>query len=233
MNAGGKVESASLTGKGHLRKGSFNFTVEPLFSKPLQILKIEQQPLRLLVNASAEETKLLSGSIVRLNRSGLARPFTLRVDKSESEGANSWLIMDASSNVHAIGVVGNYDSQTHTITTDSPFPHTRAYTFNYNYSTGNGGSPNTSTDYNGGYDGFWIVNSENPNQRSKIKSIENKRTKIIIGDNNNGSFKAGDKFEIQLLAPGDQLEVVPWAQARRNGDGGWTVSGPAKTKIAE
>lgn len=233
VNISGKAESVSLTGNGHLQKGSFNFTVAPLFQKPLQILKIEQQPLRLLVNASAEDTKLLSGSIVRLNRAGLARPFTLRVDSSVKAGTNSWLIMDASSNVHAIGLVNTYDDQTHTITTDSPFPHTRAYRFNYDYSTGSGGSPNTSSDYNGGYDGFWLVNSQKPQQSVMIKTIENKRTRIILDNKLKEGFKAGDHFEIQLLMPGDEIEVPVWAQAKRRPDGGWDIKGPAKAKVTE
>jgi len=100
LDASGKVVSASLTGTGHINKGDFKFTVTPLFTKPLEVLQVESQPLRILVNASYEQTKHLAGSITRLNKPMLIRPFVLRVNKSEAAGQSSWLSLDASSNIH-------------------------------------------------------------------------------------------------------------------------------------
>jgi len=233
LDASGKVIFASLTGTGYINKGDFKFAVTPLFTKPLEVLQVESQPLRILVNASYEQTKHLAESIIRLNKSTLIRPFVLRVNKSEAAGENSWLTMDASSNIHAVGVVKSYDPKTHSIITGSPFPHTRPYTYTYSEKTGFGlpRQPGFQYDYNGGYNGFWLVGNQSPQQRAVIKDLKNKRTRIILGDETKITFKPGDKFEIQLLAPGDSFEVPAWSQAKRDSNGIWQIKGPAIVTI--
>ena len=235
LNGSGNVVSASLTGSGHIDKGDFKFTVTPLFTKPLNVLKVESQPLRVLVNAPYEQTKQLAGSIVRLNRPMLIRPFVLRVNKSEAAGQSSWLTLDASSNIHAVGVVQSYDLETNSVITDAPLPHTRPYTYTYSEETGFGlpAEKNIKYDYNGGYNGFSLVDNQNPQKRASIKNLENKRTQIMFDDNSKSFFKSGDKFEIQLLAPGDSLEVPVWSQAKRNEGGTWKIDGPAIVSITK
>lgn len=158
LDASGKVVSACLTGFGHINKGDLKFTVTPLFTKPLIVLHVEIQPLRVLVNASYEQTKHLAGSIIFLNKTALIRPFVLRINKSEADGQNSWLTIDASSNIHAVGEVQSYDPKTHSIITDAPFPHTRPYT--YSDKTGMPGEKDIHSDYNSGYNGFWLVGNQ-------------------------------------------------------------------------
>jgi hypothetical protein len=231
----GKVVSVSLTGTGYIRKDRFKFTATPLFKKPLEVLEVENQPLRILVNANYEQTKNLSGSIIRLNRSLLARPFVLRVNKSEAAGQNSWLTLDASSNIHAVGVVLSYDPVINSINTDAPFPHTRPYTYTYSEKTGfpSAVEKDVQYDYNGGYNGFWLVDNQNPKKRATIKNLENKRTQILLDGGSKNIFSPGDKFEIQLIAPGDLFEVPVWSQAKRNTDGTWQIIGPAATTITK
>ena len=234
LDAFGKVISASLTGSGHIIKDDFKFTVTPLFTKPMKVLQIENQPLRLLVDASYKQTKHLENSIIRLNKSGLARPFVLRVNKSEAAGKNSWLTIDAFGNTQAIGRVQSYDPTTHSIITDAPFPHLRPYTYTYSEKTGYG-THEENIDYssNEGYNGFWLVGNQKTQERAVIKNIVNKNTQIILDENIKGYFKAGDQFEIQLLAPGDQLEVPVWSQARRDKKGNWQIKGTAVVTITK
>ena len=196
-------------------------------------MQVESQPLRILVNASYEQTKHLEGSIIRLNKPTLIRPFVLRVNKSEAAGKNSWLTIDASSNIHAIGIVQSYDPKTHSIITDAPFPHTYPYTYSYSEKTGLVViDENIQYDYNGGYNGFLLVGNQNPPQRAVIKNLENKGTQIILGDDTKSTFRPGDKFEIQLLAPGDKFEVPVWAEAKYNANG-WQINGPATVAITK
>ncbi|HEY0668994.1 MAG TPA: heparinase II/III family protein, partial [Sphingobacteriaceae bacterium] len=230
LNSAGKIVSASLTGQGYIQKRDFKFTVKPLFEEPLEILQVESQPLRVLVNIPFEKTRKLEGSIVRLTRPELIRPFVLRVNESKAAGNKSWLIMDASSNIHAVGVVNHYEQDT--ITTDAPFPHTRPYVFSYDANTGMPGGTTKNRDYNGGYNGFWLVSAKDVGNRTLIKNLEKKRTEIVL-ENTRHSFQAGDKFEIQLLAPGDFLEVPVWSQAKRNVNGTWEINGPAMVTITQ
>ncbi len=234
LDASGNVVSASLTGIGHIKKGGFKFIITPLFTKPLEVLQIDSIPFRILVNAPYEQTRHLPGSIIRLNKSSLIRPFVLRVNRSEAEGQNSWLTIDASSNIHAVGVVQSYDPKTHSIITDAPFPHTRPYTYTYSEKTGFGlpAEKNIQYDYNGGYNGFWLVGSQNPQQKALIKNLENKRTRIMLGNENKSNFRSGDKFEIQLVAPGDSFEVPVWSQAKRDANGTWEIKGSAKVRVS-
>jgi hypothetical protein len=163
----------------------------------------------------------------------LIRPFVLRVNKSTAAGQNSWLTIDASSNIHAVGVVQRYDFKNHCIFTDAPFPNTRPYTYNFDENTGFSGQGTVQRDYNGGYNGFWLVGNHNPHQRAIIKNLENKRTQIMLGDNTKSTLRPGDKFEIQLLAPGDLLEVPAWGQINLDENGTWKVNGPAIVNIIE
>lgn len=233
LDANGKVSAASLTGSGEIRRGNFKFTVIPRFTKPLQILKIENQPLRLLVNAPFEQTRYLAGSILRLNKAGLARPFSLRVQKSEAAGQDSWLTMDASSNIHAVGIVKSYDAASRTLTTDAPFPHARPYLYGYDFETGKSGISNSQNEYNGAYNGFQIVSANNPQQRAGIKTMQNRRTEIVLDTAAANTFSPGDAFEIQLYAPGDTLEVPVWSQAKRDGNGQWQFTGNGKVTISK
>jgi hypothetical protein len=235
LDASGKIIFVSLTGAGHINKGDFKFTVTPLFTRPLRVLQIENQPLRLLVNASYEETKNLEGSMIRLNKHGLIRPFVLLVNKSEAAGKNSWLTIDASGNAQATGTVQSYDPKTNSIATEAPFPHTRPYTYTYSEKTGFPGQTEKIIDYayNGGYNGFWLVGNQKSPQRAVIKNMIKKRTQIVLEDNIKGVFKPGDKFEIQLLAPGDQLEVPVWSQVKRDANGNWQVKGTGIATVSE
>jgi hypothetical protein len=188
-----------------------------------------------LVNASYEETKNLEGSMIRLNKHGLIRPFVLLVNKSEAAGKNSWLTIDASGNAQATGTVQSYDPKTNSIATEAPFPHTRPYTYTYSEKTGFPGQTEKNIDYayNGGYNGFWLVGNQKSPQRAVIKNMINKRTQIVLEDNIKGVFKPGDKFEIQLLAPGDQLEVPVWSQVKRDANGNWQVKGTGIATVSE
>jgi hypothetical protein len=235
LDASGKVVSVSLTGPGTIIKGDFKFIATPLFTKPLEVIKVESQPLRILVNATYEKTKNLTGSIIRLNKPGLIRPFVLRVNKSEAAGKNSWLTLDASSNIHAVGVVQSYDPETNSIITDAPFPHTRPYTYTYSETTGFGSQAEKDVqyDYNGGYNGFWLVDNQDPLKRAAIMTLQKKRTQIILDSDSKNIFKTGDKFEIQLIAPGDSFEVPVWSQAKRNSNGTWKIDGPATVSITK
>ncbi len=233
LDAAGRVMSASLTGIGYIHRPHFKFTVVPLFDEPLKILEVKEQPLRVLVNAPVIITKQLAGSVVRLNKPGLARPFVLRVNGSEAAGNNSWLTLDASGNVHAIGTVKSYDQKTKSLTTDAPLPHARPYLYRYDDQTGMPGGGSPQTDYNGAYNGFWLVTADGREQHVMIKSLADSRTRILLGHNTPLGWKAGDPFEIRLLAPGDLLEVPVWAQAERGSDGTWQLSGPARAAITE
>lgn len=232
LNAEGKVITASLTGAGSIHRGEFTFTVKPLFPKPLKVVAVENQPLRILVNAPYDQTQHLAGSIVRVTRSGLARPFVLRVDSSRAAGQNSWLVMEASSNVHAIGTVQAYDVKTHSITTGAPFPHVRPFTFNYDAKTGMGGRAANQPNYNGGYNGFRFV-GQGTGQQALITNLTTKNTKIILDEKAQTTFKKDDAFEIRLLAPGDTLEVPVWGQAKRGKNNTWQYTGPAILQVKE
>src|SRR5690606_25565532 len=193
LNAKGKVVTASLTSAGYLHKGSFSMTVSPLFHEPLQVLAVENQPLRILVNAAYGQTQHLAGSLVRVTRPGLARPFALRVDSSRAGGENSWLVMEASSHVHRTGTGPEYAAEDHCSTPPAPFPHVRPYTFNYNYKTGDGGRAPNQPDYNGGYNGFWLV-GQGSGQQALIKNLTTKNTKILLDEKAQATFQAGDAF---------------------------------------
>lgn len=235
LDSSGKVVSVSLTGNGEIKKGDFKFTVKPMFTKPLKVLKIENRPLRILVNASYEQTKHLVGNIVRLVKPELNRPYVLQVNKSKVAGQNSWLTLNASSNIHAIGTAVSYNPQTNSIITEAPFPHTRPYTYTYSEQTGYGAGveKDVQYDYNGGYNGFWLVGSKNPNQRAQIKTLEQKRTNIMLSDNSKTAFSSGEPFDIQLLAPGDSLEVPVWGEAKRNTNGAWQIGGSGAVSITK
>jgi hypothetical protein len=234
LDSSGKVVAVSLTGNGEIKKGDFKFTVKQMFTKPLKVLKIENQPLRILVNAPFEQTKHLSGNIVRLVKPELIRPYVLQVNQSKAAGQNSWLTLNASSNIHAIGTAVSYNPQTKSILTEAPFPHTRPYTYTYSEKTGYGAGleKDVQYDYNGGYNGFWLVGSKNPNQRAQIKTLEQKRTNIMLSDNGKTAFSSGDTFDIQLLAPGDSLEVPVWGEAKRNANGTWLIGGSGSVNIS-
>lgn len=233
LDASGKVISASLTGTGYINHGEFKFTVQPLFTKPLEVLEVQNQPLRILVNAPVIKTKLLGGSIIRLNKPELIRPFVLRVNKIEAAGQNSWLILDASGNTHAVGVVQNNEALTNSIITDSPFPHTRPYIYTYEESKGGPEKNEIQRDYNGGYNGFWLVSEKDQKRKFLIKTIEDKRSRIIVKGDLKVNFSPGDKFEIQLIAAGDSFEVPVWSQAKRNANSTWDIYGPAKVEISK
>ncbi len=235
LDVSGKVMTVTLTGAGHISKDDFSFVVEPLFANPLKILQVKSQPLRILVDAPEEQTKHLTGNMIRLNKPALARPFVLRVTKSEGEGQHSWLTLDASSNVHAIGKVTGYDQKTRSLTTDAPFPHTRPYLFNYDDKTGMPLGSDARADYNGGYNGFWLVTAspEGQKQHAEIKNMTEKRTRILLNDQTPHALKAGHQFEIRLLAPGDELEIPVWGEAERGPDGKWRISGPARASVKE
>ena len=233
LDASGKVMSASLTGTGHIQKGQFNFNVQPLFTKPLEVLEVKNQPLRILVNASYNVTQHLEGSIIRLNKPELIRPFILRVNKIEAAGQNSWLTLDASGNIHAVGLVQSYEPQTNSIITDSPFPHTRPYLYSYEESKDSQDKKTIQRDYNGGYNGFWLVSEKDKNQKFLIKTIEDKRSRILLNSDLKANFSPGDKFEIQLIAAGDSFEVPVWSQAKRKLNGTWDIYGPAKVEISK
>jgi hypothetical protein len=228
LDSSGKIISASLTGAGEIKKGDFKITVQPLFEKPLKVLKVENQPLRVLVNAPYDQTRRLAGSVIRLTRPELSRPYVLQVNESKAEGQNSWLILNGSDNIHAVGKVLSFDSKTNTIVTDAPFPHTRPYTYNYSETSGYPRG-DKNLDYNGGYNGFWLVS--NQKQRALIKTLEQKRTQIILNSPSKAAFQSGDTFEIQLLAPGDLLEVPVWGEAKFKS--GWQMKGSGKVDIEQ
>lgn len=233
LDAAGNVTAASLTGAGYIKKGSFRFTVKPLLAVPLRVMQIQENPLRILVNISHAQCRQLEGSIVRLNRKGLVRPFVLRVNKSEAAGKNTWLTMDASGNTFAEGTIRNYDSSaTHSILTDAPFPHVRPYVYTFSEKTGlNAPDKGVDYTYNGGYNGFWFIVNQQPGQKLLIENMLSNRTRIKL-EKGSGKVTSGDQFKIQLLAPGDLLEVPVWGQAKRGADGKWQAKGPAKVEVS-
>ncbi len=235
LDASGNVIAASLTGEGYLAKDQFKFTVKPLFVHPLQVLEVKDNPLRILVNVPYKQGRQLEGSIIKLNRTGLARPFVLRVNESEAAGKNTWLTIDASGNTFAEGTVKAYDpSAANSVVTDAPFPHARPYVYTYSETTGDG-APDKGVDYtyNGGYNGFWFIANQQADQRVLIEDFADKCTRILFKTNNKNILKPGDPFEIRLLAPGDLLEVPVWAQAKRGVKGKWQIKGPASVVITK
>jgi hypothetical protein len=228
-----KAQAVSLTGAGEIRAKDFAFTVAPRFTKPLKVLEIKDQPLRLLVDAPFEQTQHLSGSIVRLNKPSLARPFSLRVQSSQDAGQNSWLTLDASGNTHAVGTIQSFDAKTNIITTDAPFPRARPYLFSYDYETGKSGISNAQDSYNGTYNGFHVVNAKDAAQSAIVEKMQNRRTEIVLQKGAKANWKAGDAFEIQLYAVGDALEVPVWNQAQRGVSGAWKIVGTGVATIKE
>jgi hypothetical protein len=228
-----KVLAASLTGAGEIRAKDFTFTVAPRFSGPLKVLKIKNQPLQILVNAPHEQTQFLAGSIVRLTKPSLARPFSLRVLGSKADGENSWLTLDASSNIHAVGAVKSFDAQANIITTEAPFPRARPYLFGYDYKTGKSGISNSQESYNGTYNGFHVVDAGNAAQSAVIKNLQARRTEIVLQGDAKTHWKPGDAFEIQLYAIGDTLEIPVWNQAKRDANGAWQIVGTGAASIKE
>ncbi len=235
LDASGKVISASLTGAGHLAKDQFTFTVKPLFVNPLRVLETKDKPLRILVNVPYKQGRQLEGSIIKLNRTGLARPFVLKVNESEAAGKNTWLTIDASGNTFAEGTIKGYDpSAANSIVTDAPFSYVRPFTYTYSEKTGFGATEkDIDYTYNGGYNGFWLIANQQADQRVLIENMLDKRTRILLKAGHKGTLNPGDPFEIQLLAPGDLLEVPVWAQAKRGTDGKWQVKGPASAVITK
>ncbi len=233
LDANKKVQAASLTGAGEIHAKGFAFQVAPRFKKLLKVLEIEDQPLRLLVNAPFEQTQHLAGSIVRLNKPNLARPFSLRVQSSAASGANSWLTLDASGNTHAVGTVHSFDAKTNIITTDAPFPRARPYLFSYDYKTGKSGASSAQDSYNGTYNGFYLVNAVDAKQSAIVGKLQSKRTEIVLQNSAKPNWKAGDAFEIQLYAIGDKLEIPIWNQAKRDENGAWKITGTGIATIKE
>ncbi len=234
LDASGKVISVSLTGEGRIGKGNFGFELERLFTGPLKIVQVKSQPLRILVDAPEAQARQLAGSALRLNKPSLSRPFVLRVIKSESAGRQTWLTLDASSNVQAIGTVKSYDPGTKSLATEAQFPRTRPYQYTYDDETGMPRS-DILVDYNGGYNGFWVVTTD-PSGKERYAGIKNmleKRTKVLLHDPVSPVFFAGQPFEIRLLAPGDELEIPVWGEAKRGPDGKWKISGPGRGAIKE
>ncbi len=230
LDASGKIIAASLTGEGSVQKQGFRFTVKPLLNQNLRVLEIKENPLRIRVDASYEDCRKLEGAVLRVNRTGLIRPFVIRVNKCERKGAETWLILDASDNTVAEGTVRAYDSTG--IHTDAPFPHTRpfVYTFSEKTGFGTGLEKGVNYTYNGGYNGFWLVTNRQPNKKNLIKDITDTRSVIRLTADP-GPIHTGDEFKIQLLAPGDELEVPVWGQAKRDAKGNWQIAGPATIRI--
>lgn len=225
LDQNNKVQSASLAGVGHIDLPGFKMSVQPLLQKPLTVLEVANSPLRLRVNAPLEVTQHLAGGLIRLNRKGMARPFALLVKSVAAAPDGTWLTLEASSNVEAIGVVESYDGKNQTITTNSPFPRTRPYLFGYNFTTGNSGSGlNPQESYNESYNGLLLVNSRT-NKAVTIKTFQDSRTKVLLRDAAQSTFKAGDHFEIQVFAAGDQLEIPVWGQAILQSNGTWKTTG--------
>jgi len=229
LNPAGKAQKASLAGSGSVSLPGFRMSVQPLLQKPLRILEIKNAPLRLRVDAPLEITQHLAGALIRLNRKGMARPFALLVKSAAAAPGGSWLTLDASSNVEAAGTVKSIDAAGNIIT-DAPFPRTRPYMYSYNAQTGKPGTLNAQQAYNGSYDGLRLVNPQTGHAAS-IRSLEDKRTKVLLQGGAQSTFAAGDPFEIQVFAVGDTLEIPVWGQAVLQADGQWKCSGPAAITI--
>jgi hypothetical protein len=193
-------------------------------------LEIANSPLRLRVDAPVKITQYLSGALIRLNRKNMARPYALLVKNVSAAPGGSWLTLDASSNVEAIGTVQSFDAQTGAITTDAPFPRTRPYLYAYDPKTGNSGTVNAQQPYNGSYDGLCLVNPQTGNS-AIIKTLEDSRTKVLLEDAAKSTFTPGEHFEIQVFAKGDQLEIPIWGQAILQSDGTWKTIGPAIVSV--
>lgn len=232
LDQNNNVQSASLAGIGQLQLSNFTMSVRPLLQKPMTVLEVANSPLRLRVDAPLEITQHLTGALIRLNRKNMARPFVLLVKNVSTAPDGSWLTLDASSNVEAIGTVQSFDAETNTITTDAPFPRTRPYLYAYDFKTGESGSANAQESYNESYDGLCLVNPQTGNSVF-IKTVQDSRTKVLLQDSSKSTFKAGDQFEIQVFAAGDQLEVPVWGQAILQSDGTWKTVGTAIVTITK
>ena len=230
LDTGNKVQYASLAGAGQIQLPGFKMSVQSRLKKPLTVLEVANSPLRLRVDAPLEITQHLTGALIRLNRKGMARPFALLVKNAETAPGGSWLTLDASSNVEAIGTVQAFDAKTRTITTNAPFPRTRPYLYAYDFKTGNSGSANAQQSYNESFNGLRLTNTKTGNS-AIIKTVQDSRTKVLLLDSNKSTFKAGDHFEIQLFAVGDQLEVPVWGQALLQSDGNWKTTGPGVVTV--
>jgi hypothetical protein len=230
LDKNNKLQSASMAGIGQIKLPDFEMTVQPLLQKPLTVLEVANSPLRLRVNAPLEITGHLAGALIRLNRKNMARPFALLIKSAAAAPGGSWLTLDASSNVEAIGTVQSFDAKTGAITTNAPFPRTRPYLYAYDFKTGESGSVNAQESYNESYNGLCLVNPQTGNS-AIIKTLQDSRTKVLLQDDSKSTFKAGDHFEIQVFATGDQLEVPVWAQTILQPDGTWKTTGPAIVTI--
>src|SRR5690606_13891120 len=82
LDATGKPQQVSLAGSGSLTLPQFRMDVQPLLQKPLQVLEIANAPLRLRVDAPLSITQHLPGALIRLHRSGMARPFALLIQSA-------------------------------------------------------------------------------------------------------------------------------------------------------
>jgi hypothetical protein len=100
----------------------------------------------------------------------------------------------------------------------------------YDFKTGESGSVNAQESYNESYNGLCLVNPQTGNS-AIIKTLQDSRTKVLLQDDSKSTFKAGDHFEIQVFATGDQLEVPVWAQTILQPDGTWKTTGPAIVTI--
>lgn len=129
----------------------------------------------------------------------------------------------------------SYDRQTHSLITDAPLPHARPYLFNYDDETGMPLGATARADYNGGYNGFWLVtvSPDGQERHAEIKNMTEKRTRILLNGPGSHTPEAGHRFEIRLLAPGDELEIPVWGEARRGSDGQWQIGGPARASVRE
>ena len=173
--------------------------------------------------------------MVRLNRPSLSRPFALRVDRCEAAGEQSWLILQASGNVHAVGTVRHYDAEHHRLVADMPLPHARPYVYRYDSQTGMPRAGSEETTYNGAYNGFWLVaaGQNGDGERVMVKNLTKNRTEFLLYEHQPLEWKAGDRIEIQLLAPGDELEIPAWAEVQRGTDGQWQINGPARASVGD
>ena len=225
-DADGKIRAASLVGAGELKSGGFRFTVAPL-SAPLPILEIQRAPLRLRV-AGVLPPEKMADALIRISPPGVARPMAMRIVSARVDGQTTWLQFDADSEIVSAGTVTGFDAATQTLTTDAPFSRARPYVLLYDPITG---LPQTETrpqtvQYNGAFDGYRVQSSDDPKVSGIVRNLTDERTKFQLSGVK-GAFAKGAKFEIAAFGVGDHVEIPAWAQAERDANGNWKVSGPA------
>lgn len=219
--------SVSVTGEGEVVCNDFNLITKPLVTKPLIVKEVQSNPLRIRVELSHRNAQRLVGSVLRVTREQLSRPYALKVESVQRSAirGEAWLVFNAIDHVQSVGKVTSYDHHEGKILTPSRFPRVRSYT--YGLDPLPPGASVSYNPYNGYFNGFWLKNKRT-GKKSLIRDIQNDNSEVLLDQSYPITFNPGDEFEICILTAGDKMEVPLWAQIDVKDGKVITTSGPAK-----